>query len=446
MDAPVLVAENLEKVYRLYDDPLDRLKEALHPLRKKYHRDFHALQKVSFSVKRGETLGILGKNGSGKSTLLKMLTGVLTPTAGHCVSSGRVLALLELGTGFNPELTGIENIYFNGMLLGATRKDMDDRLEAILDFADIGDFVYQPVKTYSSGMYVRLAFAVMANMDADILIIDEALSVGDAFFVQKCMRFLRNFMEHGTLVFVSHDMGAVTSLCERVLWLDHGCLKMDGSSKEVTEAYLADLYEAQQGTDVAAEEVLLPCEDGLNVVESAPLRDMRHDLITASTLRNDIEIFCFNDEGASFGKRGAEIIDVHLSDAQGQKLSWCVGGEDVILVIRCLARQDIGSAVIGFVVKDRLGQAIFSDNTFLSCRNKETSAHKGQQLEARFRFCMPVMPKGDYSISAAIADGTQNEHIQHHWLNDALIFKIQTSIVCQGVVGIPMQDISLIVD
>ncbi|WP_321531228.1 ABC transporter ATP-binding protein [uncultured Desulfuromonas sp.] len=445
MKTPVLVAQNLGKVYRLYDDPLDRLKEALHPLRKKYHRDFHALHDVSFSVNKGETLGILGKNGSGKSTLLKILTGVLTPTAGCCSSSGRVLALLELGTGFNPELTGIENIYFNGMLLGASRKDMDERLEAILNFADIGDFVYQPVKTYSSGMYVRLAFAVIANMDADILIIDEALSVGDAFFVQKCMRFLRRFMENGTLVFVSHDMGAVTSLCERVVWLDHGCLKKDGSSKEVTEAYLADLYEEQQGADGAAEEDAQPGEEEPAMTQGTAVRDMRHELINGSNLRNDIEIFCFNDQGAAFGKRGAEIVNVHLSDAQGNKLSWCVGGEEVVLVIRGLARQDIGSAVIGFVVKDRLGQAVFSDNTFLSCCNTETAARKGQQLEARFCFCMPVMPKGDYSISAAIAEGTQNEHIQHHWLNDALIFKIQTSMVCQGVVGIPMQNISLTV-
>ena len=437
-----LKVADLTKVYRLYNSPFDRFKESLHPLRKKYHHEFHALSKVSFQVSQGETVGILGRNGSGKSTLLKILTGVLMPTAGTSVVTGRVLALLELGAGFNPELTGIENVYFNGMLLGASRPEMDRKLDAILDFADIGEFIHQPVKTYSSGMYVRLAFAVIANMNADVLIIDEALSVGDAFFVQKCMRFLRGFIERGTLIFVSHDAGAITSLCSRAIWLDHGALKHDGEPKVVTESYLADLYESQQGESIFQDVATLRTSGK----ELTALRDMRQDFLNSSNFRNDIQLFEFNSEGQTFGKGGAEIELVAILDQHGQPLSWCVGGEQVILLIRCIALANIARPVIGFVVKDRLGQAIFSDNTYLSYVAQPRPASKGQKIEARFSFRMPVLPRGDYSISVAIADGTQEEHIQHRWINDALIFKIETSFVCQGLVGIPMSHIEMLVN
>lgn len=436
----VVSVSDLSKSYRLYETPFDRLKESFHPLRKKYHRDFHALENVSFQVKQGETVGILGRNGSGKSTLLKILTGVLTPSAGTVDVKGRVLALLELGAGFNPELTGIENIYFNGMLLGASRLEMDARLDAILEFADIGEFIDQPVKTYSSGMYVRLAFAVIANMDADVLIIDEALSVGDAFFVQKCMRFLRRFIEQGTLIFVSHDAGAVTSLCDRAIWLDKGGMQLDGTPKEVTEAYLANLYEVQQGAS------------STNIVNNKSqqfaydeFHDMRVDFINSSTLRNDIQLFKFEENENSFGKGGAEVKHVVILDEQDRPLSWCVGGEKVTLLIHCLTLELLKDPVVGFIVKDRLGQIIFADNTFLNYINRPQSVHSGQSIEARFSFRMPVLPNGDYSISVAIADGIQDEHVQHRWMNDALIFKVQASSVCHGLIGVPMNDISLVV-
>jgi len=431
---------DLSKTYRLYETPFDRLKESFHPLRKKYHREFHAVENISFQVKQGETLGILGRNGSGKSTLLKMLTGVLTPSAGTVTVAGRVLALLELGAGFNPELTGIENIYFNGMLLGASRQEMDGRLDAILEFADIGEFVDQPVKTYSSGMYVRLAFAVIANMDADVLIIDEALSVGDAFFVQKCMRFLRTFIEHGTLVFVSHDAGAVTGLCDRAIWLDKGVMQLDGTPKEVTEAYLKNLYEVQQGA--SATDIVREKPPQLSYDEP---HDMRLDFINSSTLRNDIQLFQFEVDGNSFGNGGAEVRYVAILDGKNHPLSWCVGGENITLLISCVATEPLENPVIGFVVKDRLGQIIFADNTFLTYRDRSQSVSSGQTIDARFSFRMPVMPNGDYSISVAIADGTEEEHIQHRWVNDALIFKIQASSVCHGLLGIPMNSITIVI-
>lgn len=229
---------NISKVYHLYDDPVDRLKEALHPMRKKYHRDFYALSDLSFEVNKGEIVGIVGKNGSGKSTLLKILTGVLTPTKGSFVTNGRVLALLELGAGFNPDLTGIENIYFNATLLGATREEVDSKLDAILEFADIGEFVHQAVKTYSSGMYVRLAFAIVANMAADVLIVDEALSVGDVSFRNKCMKSIKQLRDHGaTILFVSHDLSTLQMICNRAIWLDRGEVKGDGDPVNICQDY-----------------------------------------------------------------------------------------------------------------------------------------------------------------------------------------------------------------
>ena len=199
--------------------------------------------------KRGETVGIIGRNGSGKSTLLQMICGTLNPTGGSIQTHGRIAALLELGSGFNPEFSGRENVYMNGAVLGLSREDIDQRFDAIAAFADIGEFIEQPVKTYSSGMYVRLAFAVIAHVDAEILVIDEALAVGDAVFTQKCMRFLRKFKEEGTLIFVSHDMGSVLNLCERAVWLHHGQLRQMGESKEIAEAYLQYTLQEVYGQD-----------------------------------------------------------------------------------------------------------------------------------------------------------------------------------------------------
>lgn len=433
--------ENLDKVYRLYEDPVDRLKESLHPFRKKYHQDFYALNNINFEIAKGETVGIIGRNGAGKSTLLKILTGVLTPTVGQVMTNGKVLALLELGAGFNPELTGIENVYFNGTVLGASRKEMDEKLGDILAFADIGEFVHQPVKTYSSGMYVRLAFAVIAHMEADIIIVDEALSVGDAFFVQKCMRFLRKFIERGTLVFVSHDTGAVLNLCDRAIWLRDGGTYLDGHPKDVTEAYLADLYEAQQG---ASQATVPSIKETYADLEVEP-RDMRLDFINQTSLRNDIELFKFKEDGLFFGKGGANIEMVAMLDVNGKPLTWVVGGEDVSLVARCLVKEGLQNPIVGFIVKDRLGQSVFADNTFLSYVDRPVSVAGGQILEVRFSFRMPVMPVGDYCISIAIAEGTQQEHIQHHWINDALVFRVHSSSVCHGLIGIPMTDIRMVV-
>ena len=447
-DHVTIRVSNLSKRYEIYETPRDRLKQFVLPRLQRlagqqpreYFRGFWALRDVSFGVKKGETVGIIGRNGSGKSTLLQMICGTLNPTAGNIQTSGRVVALLELGSGFNPDFTGCENVYMYASILGLTTQEIDAKYEDIIAFADIGDFIEQPVKTYSSGMYVRLAFAVIANMDADVIIVDEALSVGDAFFVQKCMRFLRKFIEQGTLVFVSHDTGAVLNLCDRAIWLHEGSVHRDGHPKDVTEAYLADLYEAQQGASSVAVQKQQQALDG----QGEP-RDMRLEFINSTSLRNDIELFEFMDDGLSFGKGRASIEDIVLIDNTGSPLSWVVGGEDISLVIQCHINENLSNPIVGFIVKDRLGQSVFADNTFLVYADRPVSVAADQILEAQFSFRMPIIPVGDYSISVAIAEGTQQEHIQHQWINDALIFKAHSSSVCHGLIGVPMKEIRMTV-
>lgn len=432
--------DNLSKCYQLYDRPRDRLLQMLRRGHKQYYREFWALKDVSFDIKKGETIGLIGRNGSGKSTLLQLICGTLNPTSGSIQARGRIAALLELGSGFNPEFTGRENVYMNASVLGLSEKQIDERFADIVEFADIGSFIDQPVKTYSSGMYVRLAFAVIAHVDADILVIDEALSVGDAFFVQKCMRFLRNFMDQGTVLFVSHDTGAVLNLCKKAIWLREGSVHLAGTPKEVTEAYLADIYEAQQGiSEVSANKD----KQVTSSIANLPARDMRLDFLNSTSLLNDIELFEFKQDAPGFGKGRAKIISVNFTEQDGTPLSWVVGGEYVKLIIQCKVDEDIFSPIVGFFVRDHLGQNIFGDNTFITYCLTPLTVKTGKTLEASFSFYMPVLPVGDYSISVAVAEGTQEDHIQHHWIHDALIIKAHHSSVCHGLIGVPMTSIEL---
>lgn len=428
----------LGKCYQIYDKPSDRLKQMLMRGRKQYYKEFWALKDVSFKIKKGETVGIIGRNGSGKSTLLQMICGTLNPTRGEVKVNGRVAALLELGAGFNPEFSGVENVYMAASLYGLSKEEVDQRFDAIATFADIGDHIHQPVKTYSSGMYVRLAFAVIAHVDADILVVDEALAVGDAFFTQKCMRFLRNFMKHGTVLFVSHDTSSVRSLCNHAVWLEKGCILNKGLPKDVCERYLEAFFEAHQGKH---NESSLRLERSAQ--ELSALRDQRQDFINNSNLRNDIEVFRFIPEAASFGKRSAEIVDVRFFDPDQQPLSWIVGGERVVLRVHVRVAALLASVIIGFYIKDRLGQTLFGDNTYLSYLDSPVSGEEGDELFAEFLFQMPRLAPGDYSVSAAVADGTQSDHIQHHWIHDALFFRSECSGVTSGLVGIPMVQIKL---
>jgi len=437
---------NLSKCYQIYDSPRDRLKQFVVPrlqsiagkAPKQYFREFWALKDVSFEVKKGETVGIIGRNGSGKSTLLQMVCGTLHPSSGGIQTNGRIAALLELGSGFNPEFTGRENVYMNAAVLGLSRDEVDARFSDIEAFADIGDFIEQPVKTYSSGMMVRLAFAVIAHVNADILVVDEALAVGDAFFTQKCMRFLRNFMKTGTVLFVSHDTASIKNLCNRAAWIEKGQVIQEGSPKDVCESYLEAFYEAQQGKSSTTKLKVMMQQD-----DPIPLKDQRLEFINTSNLRNDIQIFRFNPDAASFGKGGAQIRDVHLLDENKHPLSWIVGGEKVTVRIIVHTYQDLDSPIIGFNIKDRLGQALFGDNTFLTYRDQPAHCAQGNEIQADFVFYMPQLPSGDYSITAAIANGTQELHEQHHWIHDAVLFKSESSSVSTGLIGIPMLHVNL---
>lgn len=442
--------ENLSKCYEIYAEPRDRLKQFILPRLsrligldpKQYFREFWSLKDVSFEVKKGETVGIIGRNGSGKSTLLQMICGTLNPTSGAIDAKGRIAALLELGSGFNPEFTGRENVYMNAAVLGLSKDEVDQRFNAIADFAEIGEFIEQSVKTYSSGMMVRLAFAVIAHVDADILVIDEALAVGDAFFTQKCMRFIRNFQKNGgTLLFVSHDTGAVINLCNKAILLKQGQVIEVGSPKEVAEHYLSTLYEAHQTVDGHLTTSCLNTSE----LKDDPIeeRDMREKLFNSTTLRNDIEVFKFNESLDGFGSGGAKIRSVRLLDQDDALLTWVIGGEVITLEIRVEAYQDLARPIVGFQFKDRLGQIIFADNTYLVYQHNSQSILKGGWLLARFTFRLPILPTGDYSISVALADGTQESHVQHHWLHDALVVRAHASSTCFGLIGIPMINMTL---
>ena len=438
--------ENLSKCYQIYEQPHDRLKQSIYPRLqrlvgkqpKQYFREFWALKDVSFEIKKGETVGIIGRNGSGKSTLLQMICGTLNPTAGSIQTTGRIAALLELGSGFNPEFTGRENVYMNAAVIGLSREQTEARFDDITAFADIGDFIDQPVKTYSSGMMVRLAFAVIAHVDADILVVDEALAVGDAFFTQKCMRFLRTFMKTGTVLFVSHDTASVRNLCTRAIWIEKGNVLQQGLPKDVCESYLEAFYEAQQGKSTSTRIKVDTTHQPI-----ANTKDQRQELINASNLRNDIRLFDFDPDAPSFGKGEAQITSVRFLDVNGNPLAWIVGGEEVILRVEVVARSPLDSPIIGFFIKDKLGQCLFGDNSWLSYMDAPVYCAEGQYLVANFAFQMPRLSAGDYSITVAIANGTQQDHVQHHWVHDAINFKSESTSVAGGLIGIPMKNIKL---
>lgn len=437
--------EHLSKCYQIYDHPRDRLKQfVLPPLRRRmgkpdrqYFREFWALKDVSLEIRKGETLGIIGRNGSGKSTLLQLICGTLNQTQGDVVRHGRVAALLELGSGFNPEFSGRDNIYLNAALLGLTREQIDARFDAIATFADIGDFIEQPVKTYSSGMYVRLAFAVIAHVDADILVVDEALSVGDAVFTQKCMRFIREFQRHGTLLFVSHDMGSVQNLCESAVWLDRGQVRLHGSSKTVAEAYLQQTLQDVYGNSIqlksTSEDVQTttgkePDERSGSVIVDYAARVSVTDNLSAAT---------------GWKSGAAEVIGVFLENLSGHPSDVFEGGERVRMRIRAKAYQDLSSAILGFLVRDRLGQDLFGENTLPLTALHPRAVAANQEFEAEFVFVLPMLPNGSYVVMASAADGDLHNNTQHHYLHDALVIHVSSSKVRWGLVGLTFDQIAL---
>lgn len=439
-------AQHLKKAYRTYESPSARLAQLLlDPLARlfrmnqpSFYEDFYALRDISFSVLVGETVGILGSNGAGKSTLLQLICQTLNPSAGCCRVNGRVAALLELGSGFNPDFSGRENVFMNAMILGLTQSEIEERYDSILEFAGIGDFIDKPVKTYSSGMTVRLAFAVIAHVDADILIVDEALSVGDAFFVQKCMRFIRKFMERGTVLFVSHDTGAILNLCDRAIWLENGEIKEQGQPDQIVPRYLAHQHQAFESTSEVDSE---KSDRRNNEVLAEWGIDQRNNFINASNLRNDIEVLDCFVESDSFGVGGVVIEQVMLTSHDGSRLTWAVGGEKVVFKIHGTAKQEVLNPIVGFQLKDRLGQTLFGDNTFLTYIDSPLKFETGESFVAKFEFRFPRLPTGEYVFNAAVAEGTQDNHVQHHWVHDALKLSVQQSSFVDGLISVPMDNL-----
>jgi lipopolysaccharide transport system ATP-binding protein len=427
-DELVIRVDNLGKCYRIYDSPKDRLKQALWRDRRQYFREFWALRNVSLEVRRGETLGIIGRNGSGKSTLLQMICGTLTPTEGSVQTHGTVAALLELGSGFNPEFTGIENVYLNALLHGLSREQTEERLEDIQAFADIGEFIHQPVRTYSSGMLVRLAFAVIAHVDASVLIVDEALSVGDAVFGQRCMRFIRRFKETGTLLFVSHDMNAVSSLCEKAVWINSGHARLNGDTATILTAYtrycfesaqaemqkLAKAQTSQERSEI--ENIVHPTRKEPKNVSSLHTKQSRLENTKESGNQAQAELTDW-DLGRDYGNGHALITEVLIINQQGQPTTSPQCGEIIRLRITSKCQNHVENFMAGFIVRNRTGMIIWGENNILS---GTPCARPEEVVVVSFEFAMPFLSAGTYSISAAISEGDHSLPIPMHYKPDLI--------------------------
>lgn len=418
---------NVTKVYRLYEKPIDRLKESMSISHKNYHRDFYALNQLSFQVKKGETAGIIGTNGSGKSTILKIITGVLTPTTGAVRVDGKISALLELGAGFNMDYTGIENIYMNGTMMGYTKKEMDLKLQDILDFAEIGDFVYQPVKTYSSGMFVRLAFALAINVDPEILIVDEALSVGDVFFQAKCYRRMEEIRQKGTtILMVTHDMGSIIKYCDKVVLLNKGEFVAQGDPGRMVDLYkkilagqmdalMEDLKE-EPGETGSAE--LSDFSGGMNLdgkASKAPETAKSQDVSPAGNklMKDRLTI---NFDRTEYGDGRAEIIDLGLFDEKGSITNLLLKGETFTIKERIRFNTDIPSPIFTYTIKDKKGTELTGTNTMFEGADIQP-VKAGDQYLVEFSQKM-TLQGGEYLLSMSCTGFEQGEHVVYHRLYD----------------------------
>jgi lipopolysaccharide transport system ATP-binding protein len=408
--APALRVEAVSKQYRIYDRPADRLKETLSRGRWKAHREFWALKDISFEVEPGTTTGIIGPNGSGKSTLLQIITGTLEPTHGSVSLEGRVAALLELGAGFNTQFTGIENIFMNASLMGLSKSDTERLLPEIASFAEIGDFIYQPLKTYSSGMYVRLAFATAIATSPQILIIDEALAVGDAVFQHRCMRRIKEMQENGTtILFVSHDPAAIRALCNRAILLNHGKIVAEGTPADVLNRYQKIIMARQQ----AYEANLKPTEtteadDVAPVFKSTPLTYLyRH------------------------GDRSAEVLHIELLDSSLRPTQLVETGEPLVVRIVYVAHTDLDDVVCGFLIRNRHGIHVYGTNTELQEVPFEP-VRKGQLTEVTFEFNCWVAPDM-FSLCVAVHSSAG---VSFDWLDGCLFFRVMAATRMEGVANL----------
>jgi lipopolysaccharide transport system ATP-binding protein len=430
---PVIEARGLGKAYPIYRRPEDRLKQLLWGRRRRYYEEFWAVREVNLRVGRGETVGIIGRNGSGKSTLLQMICGTLRPSAGEVRVVGRVAAMLELGSGFNPEFTGRENVRLAAAVLGLSREEIEARFGAIAGFADIGTFMDQPLKYYSSGMHARLAFAVCANVDADVLIVDEVLSVGDAAFQQKCMRFLNRFRLHGTMLFVSHDSGAIVKLCDRALWLEQGVVRGFGDAKEMCRVYLA-----AQAEEVADDRGRFQISNRTE----PPIMEAMSESPAAPTT-GPSGVLDFDPEEDWEESDAGAIESVALLTTDGTPVPVAKGGEEIELQIACRAGRRIGHPVVAFAWRDRLGQVLFSDDTLVS-HGDGLNVEEGSTFIASFTFRLPYLSSGPYSVEAFLFESTNSGFLPIVRRRDCLILHVQSRhIFQQGLVNVGMMSVWL---
>jgi lipopolysaccharide transport system ATP-binding protein len=396
--------QHVSKSYPIYDSPGDRLKELLSIRRRKHHRDFAALRDISFEVRRGETFCVIGENGSGKSTLLQIVAGILQPSSGTATVNGRVSALLELGAGFNPEFSGRNNVYLNGSILGLTTRQIDERYKEIESFAEIGDFIDQPVKTYSSGMVVRLAFAVAINVDPEILLVDEALAVGDVYFRQRCMRKVHELRSRGvTILFVSHATADVKAIGDRALWLEHGRIMEIGDTDRVVARYLAHMVEKDSSYLKAHPEGVLSDVPGPTaapeVVTSIPNIDHR------------------------YGDGRAEVLGIAVLDESGRPLAMLDPLSRMVVRISVRAKAEVRLPMVGFMLRNHMGMDFAGTNT--AREGYELSPMQpGDTVTVDFHLDVPELYPGSFSFSPAIADGTLLEYRMCDWIDNAIALQM----------------------
>ena len=397
-DDVAIAIRDLGKVYQVYDQPQDRLKQALWRWKKRFYREFWALRHVTLDVRRGETLGVIGRNGSGKSTLLQIICGTLAPSEGQVEVRGRISALLELGAGFNPEFTGRENVYLAATMLGLSRREVDRVYPSIVEFADIGDFVDRPVKTYSSGMYVRLAFAVAIHVEPEILVVDEALAVGDIFFQQKCMRYMQEQLAGITKVLVTHDLHAVTTLADRVLVLEQGQAVFLGPPLEAIEYYTQSVHKAQFG-------------DGARHADAAEAAG------STGQSRDDLPWVVVPPESRS-GAGEATIVRVAVTDEHGRALETVQPGRHVTAHLEVVARSPRRDLLFGYLINDRLGNRICGENT-CSVPDGLVALPRPGTYHVTLGFRWPELAPGPYTLTFGIGEGRDPlRHVVQCWAHN----------------------------
>lgn len=402
--------EHISKIYKLYRGKADRLKDALHLTNKKTYEEFYALSDVSFTVKKGETVGLIGTNGAGKSTLLKLLTGVLTPSDGQIEVNGKVSALLELGAGFNAEYTGMENIYFNGTLMGYTREEMEKKVPEILDFAGIGDYIYQPVKSYSSGMFARLAFALAINVEPDILVVDEALSVGDIYFQSRCFKKMDDIKRNGTtILLVTHDMSSVIKYCDKVVVLNHGKVVKEGNPKQMVDIYkkiLVNQYDENEDSAESEKKESLSAEEG---------SWMSH--------------LSLNDENVLYGNGKAKIVDFGIFDERGQIAGMVLKKSMFSFKVKVEFFEDIEYPIFTYTIKNAKGAEITGTNTMFE-KVDFPLAKKGEQYVITFTQ-KALLQGGDYLVSfgcTGYEDGQFTVYDRHYDVANLTIVSEQNTV------------------